>query len=993
MAFLLLSAAFAQIEPSCLADAALRLRITPSKDGPFLSWEGSSATLEQSSRLGGGWSEVVGAVSPYRLSSASTISFFRLRSILVPAQVRAEIDDPTTPEEDFRPVPFGIFRTLSPRMRLLSTLGNDPLEGEFQVVVDDGDDTTDDDLDISGFFQFANGAAVADLPECLPVNSMPAVARLSRRDLSEDASQIRVLYLGENRLRFIQSGQECFSACFLSYDAFDRTVVGGAEGSEPMPDQPGVAMMVNHIMLDFDRAATDAEISRFLHDEHLRPQGIARDLGVVQARPMEPLHDALLLKRIGEVNSALAPERGGARPDITTSKPSIAGEVYTQAFNKDFENQANTGAWNVLAPTDHQQHWAMQTFPAHRLIDILRPKDAKVRTLLAGDFGPGGDFSGAAADELNSYFVQGRRIFNATRVDPKGKTIPNDKGEDKPGDLRNVKDEYDPPRGHDTAVVALMLGDGVGCKRAKRPDDPACDSKDGVERKLEQIVLGTGKDGELRPIKFQIDELSYYKMLELSALDKSVSIHLIELSHNSKTKLDKKVVENLVERYASVATSGKLIVGPAWNEGAEGGKVGDCDSGRIGASHATPRKDIPDAQGFRRNVLVVGATTGFGIPGNLEMKGPGSNPGAEISVVASGVTLSVQPDGQLNYYPGTSFSAPLVAGIAAELMLVDPALKQKENIVKVAEYIEATADDIDAPGRENRTGNGRVNFWKAALSAANGGLSDQSGRTALGGEGKDKGNDSFFKYLPLLNDEATRWYGFEVRTRVQNAVLWFKDSKNQYQKLADEKQSRPAVRGADLKDILCYVSTQPRRIKARIASGEIYDTDAKTIHIALPKGASIAAANLLAGGTVELLKANETSLGSFTVAANTTTDRDGFGSLTLGENAPKEAKLFRNLLSVPRLLPPLPFSKDELKDAELPQQFLGVFSVPRADLLDKTELLATQPGKTPTDDGAVLFTLPIGDLAELRKAQDATKAEIKALVAEFDDFVFHVIQE
>jgi hypothetical protein len=97
------------------------------------------------------------------------------------------------------------------------------------------------------------------------------------------------------------------------------------------------------------------------------------------------------------------------------------------------------------------------------------------------------------------------------------------------------------------------------------------------------------------------------------------------------------------------------------------------------------------------------------------------------------------------------------------------------------------------------------------------------------------------------------------------------------------------------------------------------------------------------------------------------------------------------LTSTARLLPSLPFSQAELNAATVQQRFLGRFSIKRDQILDKTELLALPLGKNPTDNpGDIIFTLPIDDRTDLRKAQGATNATIRALVKEFDDFVFHI---
>jgi len=255
---------------------------------------------------------------------------------------------------------------------------------------------------------------------------------------------------------------------------------------------------------------------------------------------------------------------------------------------------------------------------------------------------------------------------------------------------------------------------------------------------------------------------------------------------------------------------------------------------------------------------------------------------------------------------GTSGAAPLVAGVAAEMMLIDPALQQPANIVRVAEMIEATADDIGPAGVGCQTGHGRVNFWKAVLAATNGGLSAE-GRTPLA-----NGNDNFFKSLPLRDETHTTWYGFEVRTSVQNVALWLKWDGNRFTKVQDAGQTRPPITGANDADVVTYLSTQPYRT---------------------------------AGAT-------------------------------------------------PRPLPSVPFTQAELAGAGVTQRFLARFSIRRDQITGMTALVAAPLDKDPADDPeSVIFELPIDDRLDLRRAQGASGDNadlIKALVQDFDDFVFHI---
>jgi hypothetical protein len=94
------------------------------------------------------------------------------------------------------------------------------------------------------------------------------------------------------------------------------------------------------------------------------------------------------------------------------------------------------------------------------------------------------------------------------------------------------------------------------------------------------------------------------------------------------------------------------------------------------------------------------------------------------------------------------------------------------------------------------------------------------------------------------------------------------------------------------------------------------------------------------------------------------------------------------------ILPALPYFSNQLSAAGLPEHFVARFSIRRDQLIAFTELVAVPAGTDPNaSPAAILFSLPVNDLPDLRRAQNANgpnAAAIKALVKLFDDFVFHV---
>lgn len=182
---------------------------------------------------------------------------------------------------------------------------------------------------------------------------------------------------------------------------------------------------------------------------------------------------------------------------------------------------------------------------------------------------------------------------------------------------------------------------------------------------------------------------------------------------------------------------------------------------------------------------------------------------------------------------GSSFSAPLVAGLATELLFLDKKSDQVGILAggnrntnftpfQVVEIIEATADDLGtglalgpklnddnvpnaAPGDgpDSWFGFGRVSAWKAALAVANGGLAsarsedaNANGALNAGPDANGNGNvledvngngfpgevgedlndngalNGLFADLPVIADADTVWYGFQIATNQKGATAW-----------------------------------------------------------------------------------------------------------------------------------------------------------------------------------------------------------------------------
>jgi subtilisin family serine protease len=96
----------------------------------------------------------------------------------------------------------------------------------------------------------------------------------------------------------------------------------------------------------------------------------------------------------------------------------------------------------------------------------------------------------------------------------------------------------------------------------------------------------------------------------------------------------------------------------------------------------------------------------------------GSNGGADLDLMAPGTNVLSYYEGSANEftddYVGTSFACPIVAGVAALMLSVDPSLTPQQ----VTDILTSTADDLGPPGWDADYGWGMVDAAKAVAQAA-----------------------------------------------------------------------------------------------------------------------------------------------------------------------------------------------------------------------------------------------------------------------------------
>jgi len=106
---------------------------------------------------------------------------------------------------------------------------------------------------------------------------------------------------------------------------------------------------------------------------------------------------------------------------------------------------------------------------------------------------------------------------------------------------------------------------------------------------------------------------------------------------------------------------------------------------------------------------------------------------------------------------------------------------------KAIQIVEATADNLGLGVTQQ--GFGRVNFWKAVLTAANGHLSSQQGRGPGGA-----GSCAPFDTLDVTADSSgVLWYGFEIRTAKAHprASVWLNIGNGTFTPLGQSQNPLP----------------------------------------------------------------------------------------------------------------------------------------------------------------------------------------------------------
>lgn len=535
-------------------------------------------------------------------------------------------------------------------------------------------------------------------------------------------------------------------------------------------------------LLSFVPGSSVAEMAAFLRGFGLYPLDWLTDLDFVRVRSGRGEAAAEMVARLGGVGGILE----AASLNVMGQRRDATGEQMPAPLTAAYQAQGNAdcsgpgGDWegcfahnagNATSPIDRFRfHFMLETFAAHRLVTHLLPPNPARPGLAITDSGIG-HTAGAAnthagipvADLFN--FSSGPFNCDVNGIDRQPNGLPKT--------IAHARDTH----GHGTQVAAAAAA-RLG------------------------TVLGTGQNVRVRPMRDNASTAQVIAAINCAARDPQVHVMNISWGTTGATAAQRaqmlRAVELFTRSFRDANGNG------AWDPGepffdTNGNGVYDPEDARIlvaamdneGVNRgitSIPDGFAPDTfNGPRAGadpLVVAVCATGSDLD---PARGPEHIPdwaawGERKSLSAPGADV-VLPDhtGALDRRDGCSFAAPVVAGLAAEMRLLDRSLHitpaDRLLPLQIVELIEATADDLgttvagnnlhrpnDNPGNGNDLyfGHGRVNAWKAILGLVNRGLPAES-QPNLAAQ---------FPTLRAVDEASTRWYGFKIHAPIHGATVW-----------------------------------------------------------------------------------------------------------------------------------------------------------------------------------------------------------------------------
>jgi subtilisin family serine protease len=269
--------------------------------------------------------------------------------------------------------------------------------------------------------------------------------------------------------------------------------------------------------------------------------------------------------------------------------------------------------------------------------------------------------------------------------------IPSDHQRDFYRGLATAQDTLDPGMVHGTWVLGLLAGRKFGTYVGAAYDAEYALGRTEVrsfERQVEMVYWGQGAE--------------WADSLGADVISTSLGYTTFDPPDPSYTYASMDGHTTIVTRAAEIAASkGILVVASVGNDGANGWHFLSAPS---------------DANGD--SVLAVGAVDGSGVPAGFSSYGPSYDGRVKPDLAARGTSVptpGTSGDPQLySFRDGTSFSAPLVAGVAACLLQARPSWSARD----VARALKASASRKAAP--DDRVGYGIPNALAALTDSLSG---------------------------------------------------------------------------------------------------------------------------------------------------------------------------------------------------------------------------------------------------------------------------------
>lgn len=596
--------------------------------------------------------------------------------------------------------------------------------------------------------------------------------------------------------------------------------------------------------LDLDLVSVSAALARM----GVAPEDWFRELGIVRARvPGDP--DRSVWRDVDDVRSRIVASEIAdiaagpvVVPNVMLEDESTLGEqlptrlaaAYRPAGNADCTaaGTALMGCFDRgLEEGDpllgFRYHFLYDTFAGHRLVthllrDVSTPERIGIAVVDSG-FGedgvnpsdiPAADFFGASSAPYGIGSGRGalKRINNVGRLECRDRA--NLPWAPCPATLGDVEDVSD----HGTGVTVAAAGRG----------------KVKIRNGSDVSLLGTSPNARVRVLRRSKGPTAFDSLAPIYAAAIDPEVHVINTSFGKKYPADQRgnlarelngLTRNLTEL---VRDRGKIWVASAGNDRSCTDPLrARRPCGRNAKVHFP--SDLAPGPGPRGpadpTILSVANSRTVGLLSRTESRQVidvlagserlhgGSNYGPRVSVTAGGGDLVVLGnDGALDARFGTSFSAPTVAGLAAEMLHLNRNLPgvRRLSALQIIELIEATADDLGsrrrrppfvnnqpANGRDAAFGHGRINVWKALLAVANGGLARESSDPAQ------------FPSLGPAAENASTWFGLSVQSPVHDASLWLDGRPVQ-----DPVTVRPTGNGVS-RDLTAYKGVDSTRVVQR----------------------------------------------------------------------------------------------------------------------------------------------------------------------------------